>query len=62
MEDNLRNKNNQDGLAKFQTKVTLAKNAIIILMKSWVGLIYLGKNPQILSSLLEAIKQIPRKS
>lgn len=62
LEENLKAKNMHDALNRFQSKVYLAKNAIVNLMKTWVGLIYLGNNPQILYSLLEAVKQIPKKA
>ena len=62
LEENLKSKSMHEALARFNLKVFLAKGAIVTLMKSWVGLIYLGSNPEILFSLFEAIKQIPKKT
>jgi hypothetical protein len=39
-------------LSKFQSKLSLAKTAIITLLKSWIGLIYIGNEPTALHSLL----------
>jgi rapamycin-insensitive companion of mTOR len=48
-------------LAKFQAKLGLAKNAIVTMLKSWVGLICIGNDPSVISSLLETLKEIPKK-
>lgn len=56
LEEGLKSKNNLEGLNKFQLKVGLAKNAIITLLKSWVGLIYIGNDPTGIRSLLETLK------
>lgn len=39
-------------LSKFQSKLGLAKNAIVTLLKSWIGIIYIGNDPTAVSSLL----------
>lgn len=48
-------------LSKFQNKLSLAKNAIVTMLKSWVGLIYIGNDPSVINSLLETLKEIPKK-
>lgn len=39
----------------------LSKNAIVTLLKSWAGLIYIGNDEITINSLLEALKQIPKE-
>lgn len=62
LEETYKIKSSFDMLGKFHTKLGLAKNAIITLFKSWAGVIYLGNDARTVASMLEALKQIPRKS
>jgi hypothetical protein len=39
-------------LSKFQIKLNLAKNSIVTMLKSWVGLICIGNDPSVINSLL----------
>jgi hypothetical protein len=48
-------------LSKFQIKLNLAKNSIVTMLKSWVGLICIGNDPSVIGSLLETLKEIPKK-
>ena len=42
LEESYKVRNNLEMLSRFQAKLSLAKNAIVTLLKSWVGLIYIG--------------------
>lgn len=42
LEEGYKSRNNLEMLSRLQAKLGLAKNAIITLLKSWVGLIYIG--------------------
>ena len=39
----------------------LAKQALLTMLKSWTGLVLLGNDGRVLASILEALKQIPRR-
>ena len=52
---------NFENVSKFQTMLKLSKNAIVTLLKSWAGLIYIGNDEITINSLLEALKQIPKE-
>jgi rapamycin-insensitive companion of mTOR len=56
LEESFKTKNNLEMLSKFQSKLGLAKNAIVTMLKSWVGLIYIGNDPSAINSLLETLK------
>ncbi|KRX02551.1 Armadillo-type fold [Pseudocohnilembus persalinus] len=43
--------------AKFEQQLTLAKKAIITILKSWTGLIYLGNEKISLKSMIQALRQ-----
>ena len=47
----------KDHLILFENQIELAKKAIIIIMKSWAGLTYLGNEKISLKSLIMALKQ-----
>ena len=47
----------KDHLVKFENQLEMAKKAIMIMLKSWTGLIYLGNEKTSLSSLIMALKQ-----
>ena len=52
LEENYKTRNNLEMLSRFQSRLGLAKNAIVTLLKSWVGLIYIGNDPSAIHSLL----------
>ena len=51
-----KSKNNTPFL-KFEAQLNLAKKAIIVILKSWTGLIYLGNEKTALKSIIMALKQ-----
>lgn len=61
IEDVSKGRGNVESFSRFQTRLKLVKNAIVTLLKSWTGLIYIGNDSITLNSLLEALKQIPKK-
>lgn len=61
IEENNRNKGNIDFCSKIQTQLSLSKQALLTLFKSWNGIILLATDPSILSTILEALRQIPKK-
>ena len=44
-----------------QTQLALSKQALLTLLKSWNGIILLANDPTILTTVLEALRQIPKK-
>ena len=44
LEDSSKSRGNLELISKFQTRIKLAKNAIVTLLKSWTGLIYIGND------------------
>lgn len=61
VEDISKARGNLESMSKFQTRLKLAKNAIVTLLKSWTGLIFIGNDRITINSLLEALKQIPKR-
>jgi rapamycin-insensitive companion of mTOR len=61
LEEGYKARNNLEMLSRFQSRLGLAKNAIVTLLKSWVGLIYIGNDPTAIYSLLETLKEVPKK-
>lgn len=43
--------------AHFDAQVKLAKKALILIMKSWIGLIYLGNEKIALRSIIQSLRQ-----
>jgi hypothetical protein len=44
-----------------QTQLSLSKQALLTFLKSWNGIILLANDPSVLSTVLEALRQIPKK-
>jgi rapamycin-insensitive companion of mTOR len=47
----------QASKAKMQIQLDLGKKAIIMILKSWVGLVYLGNEMSVLKSFMESLRQ-----
>ena len=60
-EESNKSKGNIDFMTKMQTQLSLSKQALLTLLKSWNGIILLANDPSILSTVLEALRQIPKK-
>jgi hypothetical protein len=60
-EENSKNKGNIEYCSRLQTQLSLSKQALLTLLKSWTGIIILAKDGSILETILEALKQIPKK-
>jgi len=61
IEESSKNKGNVDFVSRLQTQLTLSKQALLTLLKSWNGIILLANDPSILSTVLESLRQIPKK-
>lgn len=61
IEESSKNKGNIDFISRMQTQLALSKQALLTLLKSWNGIILLANDPSILSTVLEALRQIPKK-
>lgn len=57
----LQDRGSQESLSKFQSRLKMSKYAIITLLKSWTGMIFLGSDQNALRSVLQALKQIPNQ-
>ncbi|CAD8139168.1 unnamed protein product [Paramecium pentaurelia] len=55
--DQAKNDKNRVVINKFESNLQLAKKAIITVLKSWQGLIYLGDERQALKSLIQVLRQ-----
>lgn len=51
IEENNKNKGNIDFCSKMQTQLSLSKQALLTLFKSWHGIILLATDPSILSAI-----------
>jgi rapamycin-insensitive companion of mTOR len=55
--ENAKDKNKGIDPQHFEKRLVLAKKALITLLKSWTGLIYLGNEKRALRSLIQALRQ-----